>query len=178
MINLIAAHRDAARIIRPNAPVAPALDLEHIVVPRDDVPAARAARARDTLAWRVWALALRDGAVSVPGLADRHLEDLAGSADMVLGWLPAPGPDAEWTGELVRRMAEMIPAPIQPIVRLGGTDPLGHLEHQWSILDDAAADGIAMDVRWLSPAIGGDGALVDLGGAASPVLDRAMLTNL
>ncbi|MGE0309291.1 MAG: family 1 glycosylhydrolase [Acidimicrobiia bacterium] len=178
MINLIAAHRDGARIVSGNGPVVVALDLERIVVPRDDVPAAQRARARDTLAWRVWELALRDGTVSVPGLADRQLDDLAWSADIVCGWLPAPGPDAEWSGELLRRMAEVMPTQVEPIVRLGGDDPIGHLEHQWSILDDATRDGIAMTVRWLSPAIGGHGALVDEGGAASAVLDRAVLANL
>jgi hypothetical protein len=134
-------------------------------------PRPNGARHRESLVWRVWPLALRDGTVSVPGLADSVLEDLASSTDVITGWLPVAGLDAEWSGELVRRFAETAPCAIQPIIRISGTDQVGHVEHQWRILGDAAADGITQDIIWASPAVGAAGALVDEGGIQFPVLD-------
>ncbi|MEO5725287.1 MAG: family 1 glycosylhydrolase [Ilumatobacteraceae bacterium] len=80
---LVTAWRDAWRLLRGGPPVMTALDVA-VVRPDDDSPPAIEAAARfDQLRWGVWLDGLRDGLVSIPGRADRHVADLDGACDIV-----------------------------------------------------------------------------------------------
>ncbi len=83
MDTLVVAWRDAWRSLRGGPPVATSLDVA-VVRPADEtIPAAEAARRDDHLRWRTWFQALQDGTITIPGRADRELEDLAGACDIV-----------------------------------------------------------------------------------------------
>ena len=80
---LITAWRDAWRILRGGPPVITAFGVE-VVRPADQtVQAAEAARRFDQIRWRLWLDGLRTGNISIPGRADRELDDLAGACDVV-----------------------------------------------------------------------------------------------
>jgi Glycosyl hydrolase family 1 len=83
MDTLVVAWRDAWRILRGGPPVSTSLDVA-VVRPADEtIPAEEAARREDHLRWRTWFQALQDGAITIPGRADRELADLAGACDIV-----------------------------------------------------------------------------------------------
>ncbi len=79
----IVAHRDAYRILRGSAPVATSLGVALIRPVDETVPAAREARYRDHLVWKLWLRALRDGVVAVPDRPERVVQDLTGACDLL-----------------------------------------------------------------------------------------------
>lgn len=101
---LCVAWRDAWRVLHGPVPVACSLDVRVVRIPRDDVVGAEAARRDEHLRWRTWLRALRDGTITIPGRADRELDDLAGACDQ-LGI--AVGGDASFDPEpLLHRTAD------------------------------------------------------------------------
>lgn len=118
---LLVAWRDAWRVLHGPQPIASSLDVRIVPIPRDDVPAAEAARRIDHLRWQTWLRALRDGTITIPGRADRNLADLAGSCDQ-LG-IAASGDGRTDLEALVHRAAEQGPdRPLALTVRPTGPD--------------------------------------------------------
>ncbi len=173
----VLAWRDAWRQLRGGGPPvvlhARLLDLH---VGDGTVPALTHLRELDALLWGSVVSALRDGIVSVPGLADKEVADLSGSADVVALTVPGAlsidvdgrftpypaevrvdgtgwGKWPEGLGHVLRRAAELLPD--RPFAIVG--DGVGTLDAPWrrDVLRDTAAviaearrDGI--DVRtWL-----------------------------
>ncbi len=130
---LLVAWRDAWRILRGPRPVATSLDVRTVVIPRDDVVAAEAARRDDHLRWHTWLRALRDGTVTIPGRADRELADMAGACDQ-LG-IAVSGADGSEVEPLLHRTAEQGPdRPLAVTFRPTGPD----LDARAEALDGAA----------------------------------------
>ena len=80
---LLTAWRDAWRLLQGPVPVATSLDVRTVVIPRDDVVAAEAARRAEHLPWHTWLRALRDGTITIPCRADHELADMAGACDQL-----------------------------------------------------------------------------------------------
>jgi hypothetical protein len=118
---LCVAWRDAWRILQGPHPVASSLDVRVVRIPNDDVVAAEFARREEHLRWRTWLRALRDGTITIPGRADRELDDLAGSIDQ-LG-IAASGDGSLDLEALVQRTAEAGPdRPLAVTLRPTGPD--------------------------------------------------------
>lgn len=81
--HLVIAWRDAWRILRGPAPVATNLDVRTVRPIDQTVQAADSARREDQLRWGLWMRGLHDGIVSIPGRADRELDDLQGACDVL-----------------------------------------------------------------------------------------------
>lgn len=77
------AWRDAWRQLRGPAPVVTAVTLGPVHAADATVPARNRARSWDALTWGTLVAALRDGEISVPGLAVEEVPDLRDSCDMV-----------------------------------------------------------------------------------------------
>ncbi len=120
------AWRDAYRQLRGPAPVATAVALAPLHAADATIPARSRARRWDETTWGSLVSALRDGVVSVPGLAIEEVPDLRDSADLVgviyRGGIdvPATGPLADYPGdarqpwvegfaETLHRVAEELP---------------------------------------------------------------------
>ena len=119
---LLVAWRDAWRLLQGPVPVATSLDVRTVVIPRDDVVAAEAARREEHLRWHTWLRALRDGTVTIPGRADRELADMAGACDHLgIAVSGGAGVDLE---PLLHRVAEQGPdRPLALTFRPVGPDP-------------------------------------------------------
>ena len=119
---LLVAWRDAWRLLQGPVPVATSLDVRTVVIPRDDVVAAEAARREEHLRWHTWLRALRDGTITIPGRADRELADMAGACDQLgIAVSGDAGVDLE---PLLHRAAEQGPdRPLALTFRPVGPDP-------------------------------------------------------
>jgi hypothetical protein len=170
--NLLEAWRDAWTILRGTSPVLMSMDLQRIDIPSDP-DEAEASRRWDHMVWKLWPTARRDGVIDIPAYAVRRVEALASSGDGVAAWLPAPGPDAEWIGELLRRLDELIDCPIDAVVRLANPEHNGQSDHVRRChqqIDEARHDGIDICAIWASPAMGRNG-LLDSGSTPLPAAD-------
>lgn len=99
------AWRDAWRQLRGGAPVATAVTLGPLHAADTTIPARNRARTWDELTWGSLVSALRDGVVSVPGLATEEVPDLRDAADLV-GVIYRGGLDVPATGALTPYPAE------------------------------------------------------------------------
>jgi hypothetical protein len=166
---LVIAWRNAWRILKgAGRPVLVSLDLERVLrigTRPDDVAAERR---REQLVWELWPRALRDGVIEIGSALP--IPDLAQSGAGIMAWLPAPGPAADWSAELLRRLATTVDLPLHPVVRLGSGD-LGQAE---GALAGAVHDALGIETLWCSPAlmVGTNDGLVDLGGVATEHLER------
>lgn len=171
---LLAAWRDAWRVVRGGPPVATALEVEPIE-PEDDGPDARQlARWRDEFRFDVWPRALRDGVAAVPGLAEQPLDDLAGAVD-ILGVtatfdrsVAVDDPDhadaaverwVQQAGEGLRRLVDGAPErPLAMTVRLRRDDADSREAGAKALVQlvrEATNDGMAVVSASVDPAIDG-----------------------
>jgi beta-glucosidase len=171
---LLAAWRDAWRVLRGGPPVATALEVDQ-VEPEDESPDARQlARWRDEYRFDVWPRALRDGVVAVPGLAERPVDDLAGAVD-VLGvavtfdsTIAVDEPDqsdaaverwVQQAGEWVRRLVDGAPErPLAVTLRLRRNDTDGReagAKGLVQLVRETARDGMDVVSASVEPAIDG-----------------------
>ncbi len=166
---LVAAWRDAWRVLRGGPPLATALEVEQIE-PEDESPD----RWRDDYVFEVWPRVLRDGVIAVPGLAERPLDDLAGAVDTVgvtvtFGKSVAvDDPDesdtavARWVqqaGEWLRRLVDGAPErPLALTQRLRRDDADGReagAEGLVQLVREATNDGMDVASASVDPAIDG-----------------------
>lgn len=190
LLALHLASYEALRLLRSgDAPVVCCIDTEPTFAglrsrePDERIAASGVAERIDRLRFGTWIRALRDGVVSIPGLAERELDGLAGGYDAIglthrgartvfadgsSGPYPADAPVApdgrspwsEGLGITVRRLAE---EGLQRPLALLGTGLTAH-EDEWRIetmqsialeLDRAVADGIDLTHAFWESAIDG-----------------------
>lgn len=127
---MVVAWRDAWRILRGGPPVAGSFSVR-MVRPVDSGPeAADAARREDHLRWKTFLRGVRDGTVVVPGRADRVLDDLAGSIDIVgLKLRTDLGDDTAVTDDSLRRWRERATTLIHRAVDEGPDRPIAVTYH-------------------------------------------------
>jgi beta-glucosidase len=94
---MLLAQRDAWRELRGGGkPVATIHDLSPVFTVADTVPAAEMRDVVETLTWKVWMQADRDGVLELPGKAPREVPDLREACDLVgFSYYSALGIDAE-----------------------------------------------------------------------------------
>lgn len=163
------AWRDAWRILQGTSPITADLGVR-VVRPVDEtIPARNDARIEDHFRWRLWLRALRDGMVTFPEGGDFHLDDLAGSVDIVGISCTCDAPlDRPLSDELVggwehrlgsmlRRVAEEGPdRPTALTLSLHHTDDDDRrhlLAGSARAVVDARDDGVPLVVTYLSPGI-------------------------
>ncbi|MFZ9628847.1 MAG: family 1 glycosylhydrolase [Ilumatobacteraceae bacterium] len=141
---LVVAWRDAWRLLHGVHPVATSLDVA-IERPVDDSPPALAeSRRRDAMRWTTWCGSIRDGVVRIPGRADRELDDLDGSCDVLGIALRADRATTDDLDSILQRVHEQrLHRPVAVTLRAHGN---GRDERQESIgrcrerLEAAAAE--------------------------------------
>jgi len=171
------AWRDAWRILRGGPPVVASLGVRVIRPVDTSVPAAENARREDHLRWTTFQRGLRDGVLSIPGRADRVVDDLAGAADVIGVRIRVDlGDDRRIDDESLRRWQERASTmlhrtaeatPDRPLVvasflatRRGvvetAADAATLTEAFVRASDVAVIDGIPIGCRYLSPAVAAD----------------------
>jgi len=174
---LAVAWRDAWRVLRGGPPVATSLGVRMVRPVDATVPAAQAARREDHLRWTTFTRALRDGVLSIPGQADRVIDDLAGASDIVGVRIRVDmGDDARLDDESLRRWQERATTmlhrlaettPDRPLavssfaaarrgVRETAADAELFTESFGRAVDSAIGDGIDLRHRFMDPAIAVD----------------------
>lgn len=171
------AWRDAWRVLRGGPPVATSFGVRMVRPVDATVPAAQSARREDHLRWTTFTRGLRDGVLSIPGRADRVVDDLAGASDIVGVRIRVDlGDDARVDDESLRRWQERAStmlhrlaecSPDRPLavstfvaarrgVRENASDAGLFVESFGRAVDSAVADGIDIGHRFLEPAIAVD----------------------
>lgn len=174
---LAVAWRDAWRVLRGGPPVATSLGVRMVRPVDATVPAAQAARREDHLRWTTYTRALRDGVLSIPGRADRVVDDLAGASDIVGVRIRVDlGDDTRLDDESLRRWQERATTmlhrlaettPDRPLavssfvaarrgIRETAADAELFVESFGRAIDSAIRDGIDLRHRFIDPAIAVD----------------------